>query len=161
MWSSMQGANERACCWGKIQSYLTVNDLIKANFQINTFYLTEVPSNLLQFCTTPLSNKRPLSNRRLTITLLQNTRYFQKGANHSIIQFLACLTRLCVFHLFNVKSRGRLTMATQYNKERGFWHRLWTDLKEEYGSLGGLEVTIDGVDIPLFWNSLDVFVEAC
>ena len=150
MWSSMQGANERACCWGKIQSYLTVNDLIKANFQINTFYLTEVPSNLLQFCTTPLSNKRPLSNRRLTITLLQNTRYFQKGANHSIIQFLACLTRLCVFHLFNVKSQGRLTMATQYNKERGFWHRRWTDLKEEYGSLGGLEVTIDGVDIPLF-----------
>ena len=140
----------------------TVNDLINANFQINTSYLTEAPSNLLKFFPTPLSNKRPLSNRRLpmTITILQNTRNFEKrekSFNHST--FLACLTRLCVFHLFNVKSQGRLTMATQYNKERGFWHRCWTDLKEQYGSVGGLEVTTDGVDIPLFLNSLDIFAE--
>ena len=59
MWSSIQRANKRACCWGKIQSYLTVNDLINANFQINTSYLTEVPSYLLQFCTRPSLTNAP------------------------------------------------------------------------------------------------------
>ena len=31
------------------------------------------------------------------------------------------------------------------------------DLKERYGSLDGLEVSIDGEDIPLFLTSLDIF----
>ena len=32
--------------------------------------------------------------------------------------------------------------------------------KERYGSLDGLDVSIDGVDIPLFLNSLDIFAES-
>ena len=31
--------------------------------------------------------------------------------------------------------------------------------KEQYGSLDGLDVSIDRVDIPPFLNSLDIFVE--
>ena len=140
----------------------TVNDLINANFQRNTSYLTEAPSNLLKFFPTPLSNKRPLSNRRLpmTITVLQNTRNFEqreKSFNHSV----SCLFNkaLRISSIQCQESKGRLTVATQYNKERGFWHRCWTDLKEQYGSVGGLEVTTDGVDIPLFLNFLDIFAE--
>ena len=45
MWERAVGEKSRA----------TVNDLINPNFQINTSYLTDASSNLLQFCTTPLS----------------------------------------------------------------------------------------------------------
>ena len=31
--------------------------------------------------------------------------------------------------------------------------------KERYGSLDGLDVSIDGVDISLFLNSLDIFAK--
>ena len=34
------------------------------------------------------------------------------------------------------------------------------DLKEEYGSLDGVDVSIDGADIPLFLKSLNIFVES-
>ena len=34
------------------------------------------------------------------------------------------------------------------------------DLKEEYGSLDGVDVSIDGADISLFLKSLDIFVES-
>ena len=40
------------------------------------------------------------------------------------------------------------------NRERGFLHRCW-DLKERYGSLDSLDVSIYEVDIPLFFHSLD------
>ena len=33
------------------------------------------------------------------------------------------------------------------------------DFKERYGSLDGLDVSIDGVDIPLFLSPLDIFAE--
>ena len=33
------------------------------------------------------------------------------------------------------------------------------DFKERYGSLDGLDVSIDGVDTPMFLNSLDIFAE--
>ena len=34
------------------------------------------------------------------------------------------------------------------------------DLKEGYGSLGVVDVSIDGADISLFLKSLDIFVES-
>ena len=43
-------------------SKYTVNDLIKAHFQINASYL--INSTLLKLYYTPLSNKRSLSNGR-------------------------------------------------------------------------------------------------
>ena len=57
-----------------------------------------------------------------------------------------------------VKSRDRLTMASLY-PEQGFWHQCW-NLKERYGSLGGLDihvVSIVRVDIPLLLNSPNIF----
>ena len=33
------------------------------------------------------------------------------------------------------------------------------DFKERYGSLDCLDVSIDGVDTPMFLNSLDIFAE--
>ena len=45
-------------------SKYTVNDLIKAHFQINASYLINAPSTLLKLYYTPLSNKRSLSNGR-------------------------------------------------------------------------------------------------
>ena len=98
------------------KSRATVNDLINPNFQINTSYLTDAPSNLLQFCTTPLSNKLPLSNRRLpmAITVLQNTRNFQKGEK-SFYHSISCLFNKAL-HISSIQcqeSKGRLTMATQ------------------------------------------------
>ena len=33
------------------------------------------------------------------------------------------------------------------------------DFKERYGSLDGLDLSIDGVDIPLFLSSLYIFAE--
>ena len=72
------------------------------------------------------------------------------------------------FILFNVQclvqSKDRSTTGhngnTVLNSERGFWHRCW-DLKEErYGSLDGLNISINGVEIPLFFNSLDISAES-
>ena len=34
------------------------------------------------------------------------------------------------------------------------------DVGGQYGSLDGLDVSIDGVNIPLFSNSLDIFTES-
>ena len=70
----------------------------------------------------------------------------QKGAkSFSSFSFLLDLPGLVYYISFYVKFKVRM--------ERRFRHRSW-DLKERYGSLDGLDVSIDGVDITLFLNSL-------
>ena len=64
------------------------------------------------------------------------------------------MNRACAFHLVQcqVHSKDRLTMTTQ-SPEREFLDQSW-NLKKcyvRYGALDGLDVSIDGLDIPLFF----------
>ena len=74
----------------KSRATANINDLIHANFQI-TLYFVRRP---------PLINTLCLIDAFLTITVLQKESKIIK-----LFSFLACLTWLCVFHVFNVKSQ--------------------------------------------------------
>ena len=78
----------------KSRATANINDLIHANFQINTSYLVYFVRR------PPLINALCLIDAFLTITVLQKESKIIK-----LFSFLACLTWLCVFHVFNVKSQ--------------------------------------------------------
>ena len=87
----------------------TANDLINANFQINTSYL-------VYFVRRPsLINALCLIDAFLTITVLQKE---AKSLNYSV--FLLVCKALRISYIQCQDCQGRLTMATQYNKGRGF-----------------------------------------
>ena len=100
----------------------------------------------------PLSNKHPQSNRRHPHE--NYTKILKKKSKSSkIIQFSHFVGLINKGFRFAscsvVKFKERIGKRLQHNDpEWGFWHRFW-DLKERCGSLDGLEVSMDGLNILL------------
>ena len=81
---------------------------------------------------------------------------------NQLIQFLAWLTRVYVFHVVQcqVQIKVRIdndntkTLSEDSDIDVGIWK------SDIYGSLDGLDVSIDGVGNSLFLNLVDMFAES-
>ena len=99
-------------------------------------------------------NWRPSQIKALCqINTFLTPKYYEKSKRSKIIQFsqfLALINKgLRIASCSVVKFKERIGKELRYNDpEWGFWHRSW-DLKERCGSLDGLEVSMDGLNILL------------
>ena len=81
---------------------------------------------------------------------------------NQLIQFLAWLTRVYVFHVVQCQVQVKVridndntkTLSEDSDIDVGIWK------SDIYGSLDGLDVSIDGVGNSLFLNLVDMFAES-
>ena len=81
---------------------------------------------------------------------------------NQLIQFLAWLTRPCEFHVVQCQVQIKVRIDNDNTKtlseDSGIDVGIWKN--DIYGSLDGLDVSIDEVGISLFLTSLDMFAES-
>ena len=93
----------------------------------------------------------PQVNASSLINTSLSPKYYEKSNRSKIILFCQFLS--LINKGFRIAScsvvKERIGKRLQHNDpEWGFWHRRW-DLKERDGSLGGLKVSVDGLNVLL------------